>query len=98
MRATLGQLAVVLLCGEELPLSNRRTLAERIVEGRRLLVQITGRDYGFDPRRWHEHLKETGQGGYSWRSDHVVPRVLQEALASEEWQRVVARLEGQTVH
>lgn len=67
-------------------------MRERIAQGRDLLVRLTGCDFGYDLRRWHEHLKETGAGGYTWRSDIVFPKIMQEALASQEWHQAVAAL------
>ena len=71
-----------------------QAIDERISEGHQMLVQIVGEDYGYDLQRWHDHLKETGEGGYTWRRNIDLPKVMKEALASTEWQDAVARLEN----
>jgi hypothetical protein len=43
-----------------------RTLRERITAGREMLAKITGKDFGYDLAKWHTHLKESRQGGYTW--------------------------------
>ena len=96
MRLTPAQLGVHLICGHELPMYFRPTLAERLREGRKWLVEITGRDFGYDLKAWHAHLKESKEGGYTWARNIVLPRIMKEALASEDWRRAALELEKET--
>jgi len=67
-------------------------LVDRIRDGRRLLMSISGVDFGYDLTAWHNHLKETREGGYTWNRTIVLPKIMKDALASEEWQQAVAEL------
>ena len=91
MRLTPAQMAVHLICGEHLPIlwEDKETC---IIEGRRMLIDITGKDYGYDLQKWHDHLKESREGGYTWQDTIDLPKVMKEALASKEWHEVVQRL------
>ena len=57
-----------------------------------MLVQITGQDFGYDLQAWHDHLKESREGGYTYGRNIVLPRIMQEALLSPEWQEAVESL------
>ncbi len=91
MRLTPAQLAVHLLCGRPLPGSSE-SIDERIAEGRKLLVRIAKVDFGYDLERWHEHLKVSRDGGYTWNRTVVLPKIMREALASKDWIDAVERL------
>ncbi len=58
-----------------------------------MLTRLTGADYGYDLQRWHDHLKVSREGGYTWNRTIVLPKVMQEALASAAWQKAVSDLE-----
>jgi len=93
MRAYPGQLATWMICGNEFPMASyEMSMDQRISEGHKMLVKITGVDYGFDLQRWHEHLKISGQGGYTWRRNIDLPKIMKEALDSPEWHEAVARI------
>ncbi len=68
------------------------TIEERIIEGRRMLVRITGEDYGYDLQKWHNHLKESREGGYTWQRNINLPKIMKEAIASEQWNAAVQTL------
>ncbi len=91
MRLTPAQLAVHLLCGRALP-GFPDSIDERIASGRKALAGIAKADFGYDLERWHEHLKNTRDGGYTWNRTVVLPRVMRDALASEAWRAAVERL------
>lgn len=57
-----------------------------------MLVSITGEDFGYDLVAWHNHLKESRQGGYTYGRNIVVPRIMQAALASAEWRAAAENL------
>ena len=97
MHLTPSQGAVELLCGNNLPVGQPRPLKECIVEGRRILAQIAGVDFEYDLQRWHDHLKVTRAGGYTWNRTIALPKVMQAAVASDEWQAAVRELRSQTV-
>ena len=97
MRMTPAQLAVQNLCGHNSRMSLRRSLVENIRDGRATLVSITGVDFGYDLQRWHDHLKTLPRSksrGYTWNRTVVLPKVMQHALASAEWQSAVAALQA----
>lgn len=71
-------------------------LRKRLKEGRQLLQSITDIDFGYDLAAWHNHLKESREGGYTWGRNIVLPRIMQAALANEEWQKAVAALTHKT--
>ena len=57
-----------------------------------MLRQITGQDFGYDLAAWHNHLKESRQGGYTYGRNIILPKIMQSALASEGWRIAVERL------
>jgi hypothetical protein len=91
MRLTPAQLAVHLLCGRWLP-GSPESIDERIALGRKLLVGIANMDFAYDLQRWHDHLKVTRAGGYTWNRTVALPRIMRDALASEDWRDAVERL------
>jgi hypothetical protein len=74
-------------------MSAQRPIRVRIREGREFLAKITGKDFGYDLPAWHEHLKFTREGGYTWSRRIVLPRIMKDALESKEWQETVRDLE-----
>jgi hypothetical protein len=77
----------------------RQSLKERMREGREMLVRIAEVDYGYDLQRWHNHLKEMPRSeslGYTWNRTISLPKVMQEALASDEWQSAARALADRT--
>lgn len=65
-------------------------LAADIRLGRKWLVDITGEDFGYDPRAWHDHLRATDAGGYRWSNKHLgFPKRIERATNDEDWQRAV---------
>jgi hypothetical protein len=84
---------MVSLLGEWLPRVPEQTVKERIAEGHRFLVKVTGEDFGLDPQRWHEHLCQTDAGGYRWSNKHLgMPKRIARALNDPEWLAAVAEL------
>ncbi len=57
-----------------------------------MLVSITGKDFGYDLQAWHDYLKESREGGYTWARTIVLPKIMQEAMASEQWRQAVSEL------
>ena len=100
MRMTPAQIGVRLICGERLPqfgearIVGKASMAERIEIGRRWLAQASGKDFGYDLAAWHRYLKESRDGGYTWGRNIVLPRIMQSALASSDWQAAVAKAEA----
>jgi hypothetical protein len=92
MRLTPAQIGVKLICGHNLPMMPQYTLKQCLVEGRKQLQEITGVDFEYDLQRWHDHLKESRQGGYTWSRAIVFPKIMAEALASPEWTETVRAL------
>ena len=85
-----------MICGHSLPRGPQYSLRERIKEGRKMLATLAGADYGYDLQRWHDHLKHTRDGGYTWNRTIALPKIMAEALASEEWRAAVKELTGGT--
>ena len=92
MRMTPAQMAVHLICGHNLPMGPRHPPAENMQEGRATLASIAGVDYGYDLQRWHDHLKVSRDGGYTWNRTVALPKVMQQALASEAWHKAASEL------
>jgi hypothetical protein len=92
MRLTPAQIGVQLICGHDLPTRPQCSLRQRLIEGRNELRRITGVDFGYDLQRWHDHLKESRQGGYTWSRAIALPKIMAEALASPEWNEIVREL------
>jgi hypothetical protein len=84
----------MLISGEELPGMGEtgKPLAGRMQEGREWLTKITGRDFGYDLQAWHDHLKESREGGYTYGRNIALPKCMKIALASAEWREAAARL------
>ena len=83
------------LLGHWLPMGiPRGSLVERIRYGRELLMEITGRDFGYDAMQWHDHLWDTDDGGYRWarRSREKWARQVEAAINNLEWQEAVRSL------
>ena len=91
MRLTPAQIAIHLLCGRPIP-GSPGSIDERIALGRKLLSEIANVDFGYDLERWHNHLKVTRDGGYTWNRTIALPRIMRDALASESWLDAVERL------
>jgi hypothetical protein len=90
MRLTPAQIAIRLICGKTFPRrAHPESLTERIREGHNWLVRITGRDFGYDLQAWHDHLKESRAGGYTYGRNIALPRIMQAALESPHWQQAV---------
>jgi hypothetical protein len=93
MRLRPAQLGVLLICGKSIPhRAGEETLTERIQEGRRWLVEITGQNFGYDLQRWHDYMKESRDGGYTYGRNIVLPKIMQAALQSARWQAAVRSL------
>jgi hypothetical protein len=99
MRLTPAQVAIHLICGHNLPMGLRRSREDNMKEGRAMLARIAGVDYGYDLQRWHDHLKGIPRSqslGYTWNRTITLPKVMQHALASEEWRSAACALAGNT--
>ena len=59
-----------------------------------MLVSIAKVDFGYNLQAWHDHLKETRDGGYTWNRTIILPKVMKKALDSEEWRSQAAVLEA----
>ena len=92
MRLTPAQIGVRLLCGESLPRVTHESLEDRIKRGHDFLVRISGKDFGYDLQAWHDHLKESREGGYTYGRNIDLPRIMRAALASPEWRQAVRSL------
>jgi hypothetical protein len=97
MRLTPAQVAIHLICGHNLPMRPQRSLADNMKEGRAMLAQIANVDYGYDLQRWHDHLKgmpRSQSRGYTWNRTVTLPKVMQAALASDDWRSAARALAG----
>ena len=96
MRLTPAQIAVHHLCADRLPVGDEgQSLHDLIRSGRLSLRRLTGQDFGYDLARWHEHLKESREGGYTWGRNIALPRIMKLALESSEWREAVAALDNE---
>src|SRR5690349_426693 len=92
MHLTPAQIAVRLICGINLIRVQNKPLLDRIREGHDFLVAITGVDFGYDLAAWHNHLKESRQGGYTYGRNIDLPRIMRDALDSPEWHSAIQAL------
>jgi len=53
---------------------------------------MSGRDFGYDLQAWHDYLKESKDGGYTYNRNIFLPRIMQKALESPKWQEAVQAL------
>jgi hypothetical protein len=74
-----------------------KPLEERMRMGREGLVEMTGKDFGYDLQAWHDHLKESREGGYTYGRNIRLPKPMQAALDSIDWRDAAARLSAPPV-
>jgi hypothetical protein len=67
-------------------------MTERIKAGRSQLKDLTGKDFGYDLQAWHDYLKESRDGGYTYGRNIALPKMMSAAIESPEWQAAVSRL------
>jgi hypothetical protein len=89
---TPSQIDILLLLGERPGMLPEMDLKERIRIGHAGLVETTGKDFGFDPWRWHDFLRETKAGGYRWSG---VAKKIGQATTDPAWCRAVAELRSE---
>ncbi|MDB2685909.1 hypothetical protein N9Y42_01750 [Mariniblastus sp.] len=89
---TPAQIGVHLICGKAPSPRAPATLRKQLQEGREMLRSITGQDFGFDLQAWHDYLKETRDGGYTWNRTVVLPKIMQAALKNKRWLDTAALL------
>jgi hypothetical protein len=95
MRLTPSQIGMLHLLGKSLPFCEPPgwTLKERVRAGHAFLVETTGQDFGFDPSRWHDYLRETNAGGYRWSNKHLgMPKQIAEVNDDPAWCRAIEEL------
>jgi hypothetical protein len=67
-------------------------LKGRVQAGHEQLVFITGKDFGYDPQKWHEYLAKNN-AAYRWSNLHLgMPKRIAKALNNQEWQQVVQEM------
>ena len=99
MRLTPAQIGVRLICGNRLPrfaetrIVGEGDLKERIKIGHDWLVRASGKDFGYDLAAWHQYLKESRDGGYTFARTIVLPRIMESALASGDWREAVRQIQ-----
>ena len=93
MRLSPAQLAVHQICGYELPFCGDLSVRQRLISGRASLCSITGENFGFDLQKWHDHLKESRKGGYTWNRSIDLPKIMKRAMEDEQWVRTVKAIE-----
>lgn len=98
MRMTPSQGAFHQICGTPLPFLGHcdEPMHVRIKNGHDMLVIITGMDFGYDLQAWHDHLKESRQGGYTYGRNILLPKIAKKAMLSQEWTEAVRRTTGST--
>jgi hypothetical protein len=92
MRMTPSQIDMWLLLGERPAMLPEWGLKERIRRGHAGLVKTTGKDFGFDPHRWHDYLRETKEDGYRWSG---IAKKIGHATTDPAWCRAVAELQNE---
>jgi hypothetical protein len=76
MRLTPAQIAIRLICGDRISPFARgpSTLSQRIRDGHDQLVRMTNRDFGYDLQAWHDYLKVSRDGGYTYGGEHCAAK------------------------
>jgi len=91
MRILPAPLGMLLLLGRTPhPMDAERPIDDRLRDGRALLRSVTGEDFGYDLRRWHEHLRTHHRGQYRYGNGMV--RMIEAAERDDERRTAVARL------
>ena len=76
MHVTPVLIAVRLICSVSLPQGRvEGTVADSMRRGHDLFVRLTGCDFGYDLAAWHNHLKESREGGYTYGRNIVLPKM-----------------------
>ena len=94
MRLTPAQIAVHLICGNDPSRRETGSMRQQLRAGREMLRSITGQDFGFDLQKWHDYLKESKDGGYTWNRSIDLPKVMKAALANQQWLATVSVIES----
>jgi len=68
-------------------------MRRKLRDGRDMLRSITGQDFGFDLQQWHDYLKESRDGGYTWNRTIDLPAVMKSAMTNQEWLDTVKVIE-----
>ncbi len=89
MRLFPAQIAVYQICGEDPTPYSKLSMRQQLMQGRESLRQMTGVDCEFDLQKWHDHLKESREGGYTWNRSIDLPKIMKQALANQEWIQTV---------
>ena len=93
MKVTPVQFAMALLCGGELPSSvSRPEIDQRLKAGLEMMKGVTGEDFGYDLRAWHEYLTERWGPAYRSSRQRALPEPVWAAIKSPEWRAAVRRL------
>lgn len=88
MRILPAPLGMMLLMGQHQPMERDRPMRERIQDGHELLVRVAGVDLGYDPSRWHRHLRSQRGANYRW-TDTGFDRRLSKAHKNQEWESII---------
>ena len=87
--------AMKLLIGEQFARSGCSSKKECLWRGRELLCQITGEDFRYDAKRWHDYLIDTDAGGYTLNGYcQDFAKRIEQLLSDREWLDARAELEG----
>lgn len=97
MRITPAQYAILLICGEGTVREKDKSIEQCVEAGHEMFVRLTGRDFGYDLQAWHDYLKESRDGGYTYGRNIVLPKCMKAALESDEWRAAVERLKASPV-
>lgn len=85
-KPTIGQCALLELLGQEEPGYFAPTYEEQIARARDRLIDLTDRDFGYDPRAWYDHLVETGEGHFLFQDGHLeLPEKIEAVTADPKW-------------
>jgi hypothetical protein len=91
---TPSQGAMWIFLGRNVARGSTGDLPRDVAYGHATLVDIVGRDLGYDPLAWHEHLCRSNAGGYRWSDLHLrIPDMIDEAQANPRWRAVVKALQ-----
>lgn len=96
MRMLPAYIAIRLITGASLRARTRgMTKVDRLREGHRMLVEMCGCDHSYDLVAWHEELRTSKAGGYSWGKRAGIPFRIRNALEDPAWNAAVAEITRQ---
>jgi hypothetical protein len=96
MKQTPAQSGLALICRGQIGFDTYPSFAEGIARGRLWLTQITGKDFGYEPKSWFDHLAQNKMYDVHGRSKPGnYPGIVLTALENQDWINAVEIAESE---